>query len=187
MIGKLLILLYILALPACKKPNSTQIKQLTTALTMEPSTHLKKLQTGQCLIEITENFDAKSRLREQHIGTESLPQCIPVKQPHIQWRGRLDVDIKQGPKRLSLALIVDNSGSLKNTDPHNQRFKSISSLLTFFKQRYANYLGNLRVGIFFFNHCMFKELVFNGGSLDDFEKFQATLEALTLKSQGNTK
>lgn len=115
----------------------------------------QNLPANNCLVEMLENFTWHTNQLNKRIGAGAGPQCIPFRR--IGWRGRIDVQSetqRRTDKPVSVALVVDNSVSLTESDSAMQRRAGLIAFL-----RELRSVRGLRLKIFFFQFCNVKELM----------------------------
>ena len=169
--------------------NESQVSALQDSLTLQDS--FDGLEPEQCLIELKENFNDSSA-KNKVIGSADNPICLPAGSPELAFRGRVDIQYTKGPSPLSLAIVVDNSGSLRNTDPgatiqETGRYKGILGLLNYFSTTYQDHFDKLRIGVFYTDFCLIpgESLVFDGGTNASFKSFVSAFSMPKAKSETN--
>lgn len=184
---------------SCKDPSTepnseSEVSALDTPLALEE--RVDAIGSNQCLIEFKSLFGDQDKAVKQ-IGAPGKPICIPSGAPEFAFRGRADVQIKKGPEPLSIAILVDNSGSLKNTDPGDPnspepikttgRYRGIQTLLEYFSKQYAGNFDKLRIGIFYFNYCLIpgRSTVFEGSTDEAFESWRNRFSMPNANGQTN--
>lgn len=158
-----------LSVAGCKPKTGTDALPEALTQPLQTEKNFANLMTDSCLLEIKNNFKEGSTVS---IGTSSAPQCIPSK--NVKLRGRLDVEATStAVKPVSIALLVDNSVSLKTTDPKNQRFPAIDAFLKHLDGLFADNPNMLRLQVLFFSYCGIKRF-----RLSDYKTVAALRQAI---------
>lgn len=160
------------------KPDQPEsdIKVLNENLGVASIDELMRLGDNQCLVELTSNFSDRSGEQVQRVDLRAdTPRnekgCLPVGSPTVAWRGRIDVEHTNGPTPLSLAVLIDTSGSLAVTDPSSKRRDGVKRLLELMEKKYQGFSHLIRVSLISFKYCAVNVEEFNGGSDREFSKW----------------
>ncbi|MEZ4743010.1 MAG: VWA domain-containing protein [Bdellovibrionota bacterium] len=160
---------------SCKfSSENAHLKRLNENLTLASTEELNEALTpGQCLVEVKRKFE--NDLTTQEIDIDKDKNWLPLSEatPEFAWRGRLDIEKKivTGPPPLTLAILIDSSGSLKTTDPDMKRKIGVEKLLVDTGKNFKGFYDRLKIKVISFGYCVVKQETFTGTSTADYNSF----------------
>lgn len=177
-------LLLLLGLGCKEQSFQDDSKTLALSTTLDFENDLKYLEDGECLVEFKENL---RRGQSLSIGTAAQSVCIESEAPRLLLRGRIDIDQKKDPGKLALSIIMDSSGSLKQTDPNRLKDSALTNFLTKLGKAYKDKPEHLRIKVIFTGFCELSQYtkVFSGNTVAEYNSFVKSIVFPAIKYQTN--